>query len=252
MPDGCRGPPAAPSQRPPHGRSGAGPDRSCALRTATRGCPAQQCGGGASQPRQPLLSNGDMPWAALMDRHTGPTAPAVAAASACCSLARNNTVGSSCPHIARTALGRGSRGAAWGRWPLLGCLTHGLRGGARRGQHVEPAALQLQARQQQDALPKVRAPARGQVALALRLQHARSSQGVSIIADVFFCIKKSGSHGIAPGAVRAGRAREASLCSPHGSAHPDLDSCHSTRAGPLRPRLLVSPSAPPPAAAPAA
>ncbi len=173
MPDGCRGPPAAPSQRPPHGRSGAGPGRSCALRTATRGCPAQQCGGGASQPRQPLLSNGDMPWAALMDRHTGPTAPAVAAASACCSLARNNTVGSSCPHIARTALGRGSRGAAWGRWPLLGCLTHGLRGGARRGQHVEPAALQLQARQQQDALPKVRAPARGQVALALRLQHAR-------------------------------------------------------------------------------
>ena len=133
MPDGCRGPPAAPSQRPPHGRSGAGPDRSCALRTATRGCPAQQCGGGASQPRQPLLSNGDMPWAALMDRHTGPTAPAVAAASACCSLARNNTVGSSCPHIARTALGRGSRGAAWGRWPLLGCLTHGLRGGGTPG-----------------------------------------------------------------------------------------------------------------------
>ena len=77
MPDGCRGPPAAPSQRPPHGRSGAGPDRSCALRTATRGCPAQQCGGGASQPRQPLLSNGNMPWAALMDRHTGPAAPAV-------------------------------------------------------------------------------------------------------------------------------------------------------------------------------
>ncbi len=81
---------------------------------------------------------------------------------------------------------------------------------------------------------------------------SRLGKACQSLQTSFFCIMKSGTHGIAPGAVRAGRAREASLCSPHGSAHPDLDSCHSTRAGPLRPRLLVSPSAPPPAAALAA
>jgi hypothetical protein len=74
-----------------------------------------------------------MPWAALMDRRTGPAAPAVTAASACCSQAHGSVVGGRRPQLARTALDPGSRGAAWGRWPPLGRIMHGLCGGRAGG-----------------------------------------------------------------------------------------------------------------------
>ena len=71
---------------------------------------------------------------------------------------------------------RGVACARAGSATLTRSSTHPKRGPSplsHLGQHVQVALLQLQAREQQDALPEVGAPAAAQVPLALRLQPAR-------------------------------------------------------------------------------